>query len=251
MSPTPLTQVRIVIVEPAGAINVGSIARIMKNMGLSRLVLVDPRCDPFSEDARNMAVHAIDVLESAQIVKTLPEALIGVQRAIATTVRERSSDLPLEPPRTALPWLLESDVESALLFGSEYRGLSNDELKYAQRCISIDSSPIYRSLNLAQAVAICCYELYQLVAISASHTSEGTVLDPKAAQPTASLDVLEQYYQQLEDTLLKIGYLQPHTASSRMEKFRRMFNRATLTDAEVAMLRGILRQIEWAANLKN
>lgn len=242
MSQTTLAQVRIVVVEPAGAINVGSIARIMKNMGLSQLVLVDPRCDPLSEDARNMAVHAIDVLESAQIVRTIPEALIGVQRAIGTTIRERSSAFPLEPPRTALPWLLEPGIETALIFGSEYRGLSNDELKYAQRCVSIPSSEAYRSLNLAQAVAICCYELYQLSAAAP---------DVKEPQSFASLDVLEGYYQQLEDTLLKIGYLHPHTAPSRMEKFRRIFNRAALSEAEVAMLRGILRQIDWAVNSKN
>ncbi len=242
MSETRLAQVRIVVVEPAGAINVGSIARIMKNMGLNQLVLVDPRCDPLSEDARNMAVHAIDVLESARIVSTIPEALTGCQRAIATTVRERSFDFPLEPPRTALPWMLEPGIESALLFGSEYRGLSNEELNYAQRCISIPSSETYRSLNLAQAVAICCYELYQLRTIAPAEIK---------AQPSAAIEVLEGYYQQLEATLLKIGYLQPHTAPSRMEKFRRMFNRATLSDSEVAMLRGILRQIEWALNSKN
>lgn len=229
-------QVRIVLVEPAGALNVGSVARVMKNMGLRQLVLVNPRCDRLSEDARKMAVHAADVLEAAEIVESLPEALVGCERAIATAVRSRSPDVPLEHPREALPWLLEAP--SALIFGAEERGLSNAELQHAQRLVFIPANSEYVSLNLAQAVAVCCYELNQ-----GRETR-------KAALPAHSvpIEALEGYYQHLEAVLLKIGYLHPQTAPSRMEKFRRMFNRAHLSKEEVAMLRGILRQVEWAAS---
>jgi tRNA/rRNA methyltransferase len=156
-----LANIRIVLVEPAGALNVGSIARIMKNMGLTNLVLVNPRCDRSSDEARQMAVHAVDVLETAQIVESIPTALAGCQQAIATTVRSRSVPIVLESPATVLPELLVPNIQSALLFGAEDRGLSNDELKYAQRFICIESNPDYPSLNLAQAVAICVYQLYQ------------------------------------------------------------------------------------------
>jgi tRNA/rRNA methyltransferase len=248
MTETALAHIRIVLVEPAGALNVGSIARILKNMGLSRMVLVNPSCDPLSAEARQMAVHAADVLEAAEIVPTLPDALKGCQRAIATTVRTRSINTPLEHPRTALPWLFKEDqptLQSALIFGSEDRGLSNEELKYAQRFVCIPSSPVYQSLNLAQAVAICCYELYQWV--SQPMTIHETVsVSPQNPELLASLDDLEGYYQNLEELLLKIGYLHPHTISSRMEKFRRLLNRAYPAPTEVAMLRGILRQVAWA-----
>lgn len=237
MPETSLSQVRIVLVEPAGALNVGSIARVIKNMGLNQLLLVNPTCDPTGEEARRMAVHAIDILEAAQIAKSIPDALIGCQRVIATAVRSRSPDVPLESPRSALPWLLEPGFTTALLFGSEYRGLSNEELKYAQRLVYIPTSEVYRSLNLAQAVAICCYELFQAAA---------TPADLPISTPAASVDAIEGYYEQLERLLLQIGYLHPHTATSRMEKFRRLFNRAQLSEAEVAMLRGILRQMNWA-----
>lgn len=240
----PIEQVRIVLVEPAGALNVGSIARVMKNMGLKQLVLVNPRCDRLSEEARKMAVHAADVLEAAQIVESLPEALNGCQRAIATAVRTRSSEIPLEHPRTALPELLE--MPSALIFGAEERGLSNAELKYAQRLVYIPANSEYVSLNLAQAVAICCYEIFQ----SSGNRELGTQKSASPIAPPATsieIGILEGYYQHLETVLLKIGYLHPHTAPSRMEKFRRMFNRANLSGEEVAMLRGILRQVEWAA----
>lgn len=243
-----LSNIRIVLVEPAGALNVGSIARIMKNMGLTRLVLVNPRCDRLDEAARIMAVHAVDVLEDAIVVDSLPQALAGCQRAIATTVRSRSVPIDLEPAPAVLPWLLTSDVESAVMFGAEDRGLSNDELKYAQRFVCIQSNPDYPSLNLAQAVAICAYELYQA---SLRIGKDAIPMPPPAieVQPTnAPIDVLEGYYQHLEAVLLEIGYLHPHTVPVKMEKFRRLYNKANLQPEEVAMLRGILRQIRWATN---
>ena len=141
-----LAGVRIVLVEPAGPLNVGAIARVMKNMGFQQLVLVNPQCDPLSEEALHMAVHAADVLEAAQRVATLPEALQGCQRAIATTVRLRTLTTQLEPARTALPWLLEQPT-AALIFGAECRGLSNEELNYAQRFVQI---PLKSRLSFAQ-----------------------------------------------------------------------------------------------------
>lgn len=239
MDEKALARVRIVLVEPAGALNVGAIARVMKNMGLQQLVLVNPQCDCLSAESKQMAVHAADILESAQVVKHLPEALHGCIRAIATTARDRSLDTQLEPPRSALYWLLESP--SALIFGPEYRGLTNEELNHAQRFVRIPTNSIYPSLNLAQAVAVCCYELYQ----GAIDGTDRPVAESSPAE-TAPLEVLEGYYQQLEAVLLKIGYIYPHTAAARMEKFRRLFNRALPTTAEVSMLRGILSQVEWA-----
>jgi tRNA/rRNA methyltransferase len=248
-----LAGVRIVLVEPAGPLNVGAIARVMKNMGLKQLILVNPHCDWLGEEARLMAVHAANLLETVQRVDSIPEALEGCQRAIATTSRDRSPEASLVSPSAGLPWLLEArhpnanPIESALIFGPEDRGLSNVELSYAQRFVRIPSSPTYPSLNLAQAVAICCYELHQL---ALTHSPLPTNSPPPHPAPP-SLDLLEGYYQQLEALLLKIGYLYPHTAPSRMEKFRRLFNRAELSTEEVTMLRGILRQMEWALGQKN
>lgn len=260
MPNSTLANIRIVLVEPAGALNVGSIARVMKNMGLQQLVLVDPHCDPLGAEAKQMAVHGGDVLAAARRVATLPEALKGCQRAIATTGRDRALAAPLDSPRAGLPWLLEQPRNlqtptSALIFGPEDRGLSNAELNYAQRFVRIPSSPAYPSLNLAQAVAICCYELYayDLYAMAGEWDQRSTVQEQRQTQPSlflpevepALLDSVEQFYQHLEAVLLKIGYLYPHTAASRMEKFRRLFNRAYLSVTEVALLRGILSQVEW------
>lgn len=247
-----LQQVRIVLVQPAGARNVGMIARVMKNFGLRQLVLVQPQCEHLGDEARQMAVHAADVLESAQVVASLVEALQGCQRAIATTARTRALNTSLEAPRIALPWLLAAvnqTTNAALIFGPEDRGLSNDELNHAQRFVGIPSAAAYPSLNLAQAVAVCCYELHQWMLTQAQPPLSQTLLvtQPELPLPTtAPIEQVEGFYQQLEAVLLRIGYLHPHTAESRMQKFRRLFGRSSLSSEEVAMLRGILRQIEWA-----
>ncbi|KGF72499.1 RNA methyltransferase [Neosynechococcus sphagnicola sy1] len=242
MGEPDLANVRIILVEPAGPRNVGAIARVMKNMGLQQLVLVNPQCDPLGDEARQMAVHAGDILEAAQRVATLPDGLQGCYRAIATTARSRTLTVDLESPQVALPWLLE--VPSALIFGREDHGLTNLELNYAQRYVTIPAHPQYLSLNLAQSVGICCYELYQSVHRQAASIHQ--LPDGVIGTEIAPLDELERYFQHLENLLLKIGYLYPHTAASRMGKFRQLYKRSGLTKQEVALLQGVLSQVEWA-----
>ncbi|MBD2664784.1 RNA methyltransferase, TrmH family, group 1 [Richelia sinica FACHB-800] len=234
-----LAGVKIVLVEPAGPLNLGSIARVMKNFGCNDLVLVNPQCDRSSPEALKMAVHAKEILTSAVIEDTLIAALQGCVRVIATVGRDYGRDRPLENPRIALPWLLENPTEpTAIIFGREDRGLTNEELNYAHRLVYIPTNPDYPSLNLATAVSLCCYELSQ----SAATFSSKNLSTPEIAP----VDVVETYYQELESLLLAIGYLYPHTAASRMQKFRHLYNRAHLQTTEVSMLRGLLRQVEWA-----
>ncbi len=241
--------IRIVLVEPAGPLNVGSIARVMKNFGLSQLVLVNPKCDHLGSEARLMAVRGANLLETAQVVTSLPEALAGVQRAIGTTGIQPADPMPLEPPHQVLPWLLEADgsaqVPGAIVFGREDRGLTIDELHYTPRLLQVQTDEAYSSLNLAQTVALCCYEL----SVCQSRGPVGPVSIAPAASttpPIASIDALDRFYQQLEAQLLAIGYLYPHTAPSRMKRFRRIYNRAQPTIEELHMLHGVLTQVSWA-----
>lgn len=246
-----LDQIRIVLVEPAGPLNVGATARIMKNMGLRQLVLVNPQCDLAADEAQRMAVHGSDVLAAAQVVADLPAALVGCRRAIATTGRLHRQDQPLDLPEVALPWLLppapEKSFAAALIFGPEDRGLSNDELIYAQRWVRIPASGEYPSLNLAQAVAVCSYLLHRCALAEALETAFPAVGSPAAGtEDSAPLEQMEGFYQDLEIVLLKIGYLYPHTAASRMAKLRRLLHRSGPDSQELAMLRGVLRQVNWA-----
>lgn len=253
MTSDGLSRIRVVLVEPAGPLNLGAVARVMANMGLQQLVLVNPQCDVDAEAARRMAVHGGNVLATAQVVGTLPEALAGCQRAIATTGRLHPQDHPLETPETALPWLLPPNPPAAfgaaLIFGPEDRGLSNDELIYAQRWVRIPASDGYPSLNLAQAVAICAYQLHRVA--QSNLWADASLPNPPQAQPLpspvdqADLTQIEGFFQDLESLLLKIGYLYPHTAASRMAKLRRLLHRTGPNSQELAMLRGILRQVNW------
>ncbi len=261
-------RLRFVLMEPAGALNVGSIARVLKNFGFQRLVLVAPRCDPWGEESRQMAVHAQDILDGAQRVDSLGEALEGCHVVLATTGRDHDLDRPLHRPSQAFPWLRHQlttpGLEAALVFGREDRGLTRSELHQAHRLVGISTSDRYPSLNLAQALGICCYQLHQdlypdppqesLPEASPwpNHPSAiGSIAPPNTLvlsrpSPPAPLEFLEGYYQHLERILLRIGYLYPHTAASRLDKFRHIYQRADLSSQEVSLLRGVLRQTEWA-----
>ncbi|MEM1427741.1 MAG: RNA methyltransferase [Cyanobacteria bacterium P01_H01_bin.130] len=277
-----LDGVRIVLVEPAGPRNVGSIARVMANFGLSELVLVNPQCDRHSPEARMMAVHAKDILETAQVVNSVPDALAGCQRVAATLGREFAGRVPVEAIAQVSPWLLgqdlpdrqdaqksniqksniqKSNIKGAILFGREDHGLSNDDLDYAQRLVTIPTGADYASLNLAQAVGVCAYELRQAALgisrspMSPSVSAPSVPFAPSAPPaPSANgneedappFEQLERFYGDLEALLLDVGYLYPHTATPRMKTFRNLLHRATPTAREVAMLRGILRQMRWA-----
>ncbi|HIK37085.1 MAG: RNA methyltransferase [Geminocystis sp.] len=243
---TQIEDIRIVLVEPEGEGNIGAIARVMRNMALTELVIVSPKCNPFSGEAKKMAVHGIEVLMNAKIVNSVIEALQGCQKAIATTAREREVPTPLETPKEALPWLLEDASKGAILFGPESRGLSNEELSHAQRFVRIPANPQYPSLNLAQAVGICAYELYQIYQAKTQKPPQPRENHKRENHNLATIEQLEGYYQHLERILLRVGYLQPHTAKITMEKLKRIINRGQLSDKELAMLRGMLRQVEWA-----
>lgn len=253
-----LESVRIVLVEPAGERNLGSVARVMKNMGLQQLVLVNPQCDVRSEDARRMAVRAAEILDEAVVVPDLASALDGCHRIAATVGREETQ---AESLRSVVPWLLpsnsgasilnssslnssipQSQFQTAIIFGREDHGLGRFELKYAQRLITIPSNPDYPSLNLAQAVGICCYELHQYLLED----------EPSLAAPIAApFQLINAFYVGLEELLLTIGYLHNHTAESRMRRFRVLLDRAVPSAHEMTMLMGILRQMRWAIQQKN
>ncbi|MBD2317910.1 RNA methyltransferase [Phormidium tenue] len=251
--PNTTSNIRIVLVETAGARNLGSVARVMKNFGIAELWLVNPQCDRLGDEARHMAVHASEILENARIVDNLPDALVGCHRAIATAGRIDQGEMKVTDPQKGLSWLMQAET-SAIVFGAEDRGLSNAEIQHCQQVIRIPVHPDYPSLNLAQSVGICCYQLQLLKANFRENPQCHENLTSQIAQDliqSAPIDLatradLEACYQQLEAVLLKIGYVYPHTAAHRLRKFRHIFDRANLSPSEVAMLRGILRQVNWA-----
>ncbi len=237
----------VVLVEPAGPLNVGSVARLCANFAISQLRLVAPRCDHLGAEARQMAVHGEALLEQAGLFPSLAAALADCRHVVATSGRIETEQLPLSEPRPALAWLRQGaaagGAPAALVFGREDRGLSNDELLQAGRVVRLATSPAYASLNLSHAVAICLHELQQ---------AEG--MKPVAAEAPESDDdlcsrgELEAALADAEALLLDVGFLYPHTARARMAKLRALLQRAQASPAEVALLRGMVRQLRWAAS---
>ena len=156
-----LEKIRVVLVNTSHPGNIGGAARAMKNMGLSRLVLVDPQDFPSSE-AVARASGAVDILDGAHIVGTLEEALVGCSLVLGTSARDRHIPWPLLDPRecaTASLQQVEQGGEVALVFGREYAGLTNEELQRCHYHVHIPSDPEFSSLNLGAAVQVLTYEV--------------------------------------------------------------------------------------------
>jgi tRNA/rRNA methyltransferase len=230
-----LDRIRIVLVRPREAQNVGAVARAMKNMGLGRLVLVDaPDLDEVR--AATLAVHAGDVLAARAHVATLTDALTGCGLVVGTSGRataERDDETtPRSLARVMVATAATNDV--ALVFGPEDHGLALEELKLCHRVLAIPTSDAYGSLNLAQAVLVCAYELWT----AAAPAADGRVLAPH--------ERLELLWTKLEAGLTAVSFLHGDEAPAMMRRLRRMLGRAALDDDEVQILLGVARQMSWA-----
>lgn len=240
-----LENISIVLVRPQYAGNIGSVGRAMKNMGLSRLILVSPGQDHLSPEARMMATSAKDILREAKVFPSLEEALCGFRWIAGTSARRGRNRGPFISPKEICPEIIAQakSVPVAILFGPEDKGLVNKELDPCHALISIPTHPWLHSLNLAQAVLILCYELYMASLLSPDEGVSASSLIPRPAE----FQKVEGMYHHLEDLLLRIGFLDPKNPRRIMHTLRRVFGRAGLTDRDVAILRGIFRQLEWYA----
>jgi tRNA/rRNA methyltransferase len=250
--PNQLAKEVLVLVEPAGPLNVGSVARLCANYGLQELRLVAPRCDHLGEEARLMAVHGRSVLERARLFPDLAAALADCRRVVACSGRVDSEAVPVDVPDDALSWLLAADstAPAALVFGREDRGLSTDELLLAGRILRFSTDDAYPSLNLSHAVAIALHERHRLrtaVAPSPGWTDPARTPEDSApgVDPAQRRD-LEATLVDGEELLLEVGFLLPHTRHARMAKVRALLQRAAITSEEVALVRGMVRQLRWA-----
>ncbi len=237
----PLDNIAIVLVKPQFAGNMGSVSRAMKNFGFSRLILVSPAQDHLSEEARMMATSARDILEKAEIYPSPEKALKGFRWIAGTSARRGRNRGPFVAPREICPEIIAHarTIPVAILFGREDKGLSNEELAPCHALITLPAHSGLRSMNLAQAVMLVCYELY----LSSLSRAAGEPLLP----PLAEFQKVEGMYAHLEELLLRIGFLDPKNPKRIMHTLRRVFGRAHLSDRDVAILRGIFRQLEWYA----
>ena len=237
---------KIVLVEPAGTINVGSVARLCENFNINELRLVSPKCDYLAKESKKMAVRGINILEEAKIYKDLNSALSDCSRIIATCGRKDHGEIPLYSNKDALRWALESEREEtiAIVFGREDRGLSNEELLKANKVISLNTSDKYPSLNLSHAVAIVLHQLNQF------NKLDLVKANIKNSSPS-NLITLEDCINDLGSLLIDIGFLMKHTYKAKITKIKQMLIRAEVKDDEVALIRGIISQTRWVIKNKS
>ncbi|MCR3908507.1 tRNA (cytosine(32)/uridine(32)-2'-O)-methyltransferase TrmJ [Aeromonas hydrophila] len=234
-----LDQIRIVLVNTSHTGNMGSAARAMKTMGLSQMVLVDPQAQP-DDNAYALAAGASDLLANARIVSTLDEAIADCGLVIGTSARSRTLSWPMLDPREAGEKLVTEGMQHpvALVFGRERTGLTNDELQKCHYHVAIAANPEYSSLNLAMAVQTLCYEV-RMHWLQQEQVGE---IDMAVDYPSA--EQLEGFYQHLEQTLLKTGFIADDHPGQVMSKLRRLFNRARPEVVELNILRGILTSVQ-------
>jgi TrmH family RNA methyltransferase len=231
--------IRIVLVAPSHPGNIGAAARAMKNMGLSSLILVQPKQFPDAE-ATARASGADDVLGAARVVETLGEALAGCGFIAATTARERDQYFRVADVRAVAAQVIEHARSSpaAVVFGAERTGLTNEELEAAHVLLRIPASAAYPSLNLAMAVQLVAYELYR---------ARGEAAVPAAPPPVplATATEMQQLYAHFAQVLEEIQFRdRTESGTHLMSRIRRLLQRAALDHNEANILRGILTAVQ-------
>lgn len=234
------SRARFVLVEPQTSANVGAAARAIKNLGFARLDLVAPRCDPRDDEARRLAVDAADVLAAACVHPALDAALEGAGTVVGTSAlvgKQRKPHYRLDRLAPGLGALAAAG-EIAFVFGREDRGLEDGELDRCTHLVRFAHAGDYPSFNLAQSVLLCAYTLRLAL--------EGSTPEPPE-EPAAPHEEREAMYAHLEEALLAIGFLHPDTAEGMMRRVRRMLGRAAISSGDAKVVRGIARQVLWAA----
>ncbi|MDO5610072.1 MAG: RNA methyltransferase [Pseudomonadota bacterium] len=238
-------RIRIVMVGTQHPGNLGSAARAMRTMGLTRMVLVAPEKTP-NHDTVAMAAGAEALVTEAPVYATLAEAVADCRLVLGCTARSRRIALEELAPREAAHRALAeatSGADVALVFGRERTGLDNHELQLCHAAVHIPADPDFSSLNLAAAVQVLAYELRVAVLAATPEAMQ------EAADPPASHAELEGFFAQLGETLDAIDFHKGRTPESALRKLRRIFLRASMNTREVRLMRGVLADAQRMARL--
>ena len=234
----PLNEfVQIVLVETSHPGNIGSVARAMKNMGLSRLALINPKKFPHDE-ATALAGNAVDVLEQAQIFSSIEAAVKNSKIIFATSARERTIEWPVASAKDAaqeINQLAAEGLEVSILFGREDRGLTNEELQLSNKHLIIPAHPEYPVLNIAMSTQVVCYELYQ--------ASQHEPIGPWQDFPEYSAEELTHLIEHFNETVFNLKLIDPANPKQILTRMERMFRRLYPDQMEGNFLRGFLKAV--------
>ncbi|HEV7552840.1 MAG TPA: TrmH family RNA methyltransferase [Candidatus Angelobacter sp.] len=234
------------LVSTRNPLNIGAAARAMSNLGFLRLRVVNPYEVSFRE-ARS-AVGAASLLASAEEYSSVAEAVADCSLVIGTTAAgNRELHQPLRLLQDTAPLIrkhLRSGDDVALLFGSEKRGLTNDDLSHCQWLMHIPTRDEHVSMNLGQAVAVCLYELARTTGFAGNRPRITAPATTRQLKP-APAGELERITEMLIEALRASGYLEARPVASKEEKIRRMVRRLELSSADAEIWLGMLRQMLW------
>ncbi len=234
----PLNEfVQIVLVETSHPGNIGSVARAMKNMGLSRLALINPKKFPHDE-ATALAGNAGDVLEQAQVFSSIEEAVKNSKIIFATSARERTIEWPVASAKDAaqeINQLAAENIEVSILFGREDRGLTNEELQLSNKHLIIPADPEYPVLNIAMSTQVVCYELYQ--------ASNIEPIGPWQDFPEYTSQELQHLIDHFNEIVFKLDLIDPKNPKQILTRMERMFRRLYPDQMEGNFLRGFLKAV--------
>lgn len=237
--PELLSNIAVVLVEPQVPGNIGSAARAMKTMGLSRLILVNPVEFRTASEAQWLAYGANDILDEATVVSTLDDALNDVVFAVGTTNRGRSDWLnPILSIHDAAPEIAAAAQQHkvVILFGREDRGLMNEDLEKCHLVTRIPAACLYPSLNLSQAVMVCAYEIFQVAQVP----------PPPVRLRLADINDVERIARRINDTLGSLGFVSLPVPETFLRALRRVFRRSfRLEKRDVATLHMICDRIDY------
>lgn len=235
-----LDRVKVVLVGTSHSGNIGSAARAMKVMGLSRMVLVDPQCQVDAQ-AIALAAGASEIALNAEIYPTLEAAVADCGLVVGTSARSRTLEWPiLEPRQCAEKLIAEAELHPvAVVFGRERTGLTNDELQRCHYHVCVPANPEYSSLNIAMAVQLLSYELRMAWLALKPNQDPHQV---ESAYPHHQ--ELERFYQHLQTVITQTEFISVQQPGQVMNKLRRMFTRARPEAQEINMLRGILTAVQ-------
>ena len=234
--------ISVVLVEPQGPLNIGSVCRTMMNFGFSDLRLVNPCCAYRGKEARRMAIKADWLMDQAEVYPDLAEALADCHVAMGTTRRfGKYREVFLSPDQASeMAALHAGPGRVALVFGREDKGLLTEELDLCQHFITIPTDEAFASMNLAQAVAVCLYEVNKAL------SNDGS--SPVKPVELCQGQELEAMFQHMRKTLLHIDYSDPLNPDHILRTFRRMFGRAMLSERDVRALQGLWSRMDWVEN---
>ncbi len=237
------SNLKVVLVEPKGPLNVGSIARLCANFEVDELRIVSPKCDLYSLEVKKMALKGKRYIDKCEIFNNIQHAIYDCDLVLASSGKiEKSKDSCFESLEDISKWLssVKRIKNLAILFGREDRGLTNDELLLGNKTFNIPTSIKYPSLNLSHAVSITLYELHK--------SSKRDLSKELKVYDLASSAQINQSFMEIEEMLVRVGFLLKHTSRAKITKFKKFILRANTTAHEMNILRGIVHQINWFLN---